>query len=555
MALPGNEVMLGSDGSVEVINDTAIPDADVWDALREQNQPFFQAIASWVTGNRPRGSGGILARDRFIAPGNIVDQMKVAQAAVQNDDVVAGVLESTESLALSRMSIECWDESEENIWNQIASDLDLDSRLREMWRELFTVSQFYAVTWWGTKSYKVKGRDPKTGVKRKKPFNNLRVPLAITLLDPLKVVPVGNLMFNQETLVYMADRGEGKAIADTMENRSNDEVIQRLMVGKYEPDQKERKLLADMGFTTDSMWELNPAYVWRHTATRPQYQRFADVRLKSVFETLDLKVQLREMDRATLLGATNFIVLIKIGDKDKPGKQDEIDRMQAGVRMLARVPIIVGDHRLAIEIITPSTDKTLEPERYNLLNGQLAARLYQTFITNGSSTKDDSLKLARVIARGLESRRHMLRRAVEKNILMPTFERNEQLTEEPTLEFHPHQVALDFDANLAAYYLDLRDRGDVSRQTMLNQVDLDQDQEYKNRKREKDNGYDDVFETQVPFSAPQNTGTSTDNTNGGGGSKNPRSAGRTQGGNRNGGGAAPGSGQGQAPRNPRKRSK
>lgn len=539
-----------------IVNETDIPESEIWNAVTKQ-APEMAAISRWASSTRR--AGGLFERDRYVTPEGIYEQMQMAQDAAENDDIVAGVIEATEAMAFSKMGFEAEDEDEEDIWNQIAANLDLDARLREMWRELFTVSQFYGVTWWGRDSYKVSGINPKTGVKRKKTFPKLTVPVSISLLDPLKVVPVGNLMFNQETLCYVADRGESNKIQEVLDNRASDEVIKTIMVGPYNPDRDERKRLGDLGVSTDKLFVLDSKYVWRHTATRAQYKRFADVRLKSVFEILDLKHQLREMDRAHLLGATNFIVLIKKGDKDHPGKPEEIAALQANVRTLARVPVIVGDHRLAIEIITPSVDKSLESSRYDMLDQKIASRLYQTFITNGNSTRDDSLKLARVVARGMESRRHMLRRALEKNVVKPTFEQNDEFTDMPTLNFHPTQIALDFDQALAAYLLDLRDRGDISRATILNQIDLDQDDEYRNRKREKDNGYDDVFETQVPFSSPngqpfggQTPGAPADNPNGGGG--DPKAAGRTQGGNRSGGGAAPGSGQGQAPRNPRRKS-
>lgn len=38
--------------------------------------------------------------------------------------------------------------------------------------------------------------------------------------------------------------------------------------------------------------------------------------MKSIFELLDLKQQLRQMDRAHLIGGSNFIVLMTMGDKD-----------------------------------------------------------------------------------------------------------------------------------------------------------------------------------------------------------------------------------------------
>lgn len=160
---------------------------------------------SFDTKPAPR-AGGLLERDRYVTPTRIFDQMRTAYDAAENDDVVSGVVESTESLAFSKISIQVDDPDEENLWEQIQEDLDLDARLREMWREDFIVSQFYIATWWGRKTYKLKGKSDQ-GITRKKTYENLLVPLGITILDPMKVVPCGNLLFNQQRLAYVADQG------------------------------------------------------------------------------------------------------------------------------------------------------------------------------------------------------------------------------------------------------------------------------------------------------------------------------------------------------------
>lgn len=125
------------------------------------------------------------------------------------------------------------------------------------------------------------------------------VPVGLTILDPLKVVPVGNLLFNREQLASCADNVHEydviKAVIDGV--RDPDPVISQLMVAPYTPDEVESRMLADDGINPARLFLLNRNNVWRHTDTRSQYQRFATVRLKSCFESLDLKQQLRAMDR------------------------------------------------------------------------------------------------------------------------------------------------------------------------------------------------------------------------------------------------------------------
>lgn len=536
-----------------ILNETDVPNDDIMTALRTQN-PEIAALMRWSqTIQSESRRGGIFERDMYTDPKNIFDEFRVAANAAENDDVVAGVVGATEALAFNKMSLECEDEDEENIWNQIAADMDFDSRLREMWRELFVVSQFYIAILWGKKDYKVEGRTPK-GTRRKKEYKGLNVPVGLTLLDPLKVIPVGNMMFNQERLVYIAEELEAENFDKVLAGEETDDlIVSSLIEGRYQPgDLEKQKLKAITGANLDHLYYLKPENVFRHTETRPQYERFAKVRIRSVFELLDMKRQLRQMDRSFLLAGTNFIVLVTKGTDDRPATGKEIAQLATQVKMSARVPIIVGDHRINVEIITPKLDATLEPNRHNLIDSRITSRLYHILASGNYSSGmkgDDSIKISKVIARGMESRRHMMRRIIEAKIFKPTFEKNDSFkSSAPKLRFHPKRITLDFDSNIATYLQDLRDRGDISRDTMLEELDISQEQEALKRVREKENGFDDVFVPSfVPFS-----GTAPDEVNKGE-QMQPGAAGRRRGGNKNGGGANPDSREpNQAPIRPRR---
>lgn len=574
------------DGRTVVINESGIAGEAIYNALHGPHPEIAQLMRWSITNSGEFGTGrgrvgNLFQRDRYVTPQRVFEQFKTARDIVDSDDVVSGVAESTESLAFNRISFACDDEDEEDIWSQIAFDIDVESRLREMWRELFSVSQFYAVTWWGQKDYKVRGKTV-NGTRRKKVYPNLTVPLGVSILDPTKVVPVGNLMFNQEQLAYVADRTETDLLdAAVLNDPQADPVSRQIIVGKYDPPNYERTVLAGEGIEADWLYILNPRNVWRHTLTRSQYERFAKVRLKSIFELLDLKQQLRQMDRAYLIGGTNFIILIKKGTEHHPARPEEITQLQTQVTTVARIPIIVGDHRLSVEIITPKLDVTLSAEKYSTIDSRITTRLYQMFLVHsgaGTPRSDDSIKLAKVIARGLESRRYMLKRTLEREIMGPCVLANPSLTSQPTLRYHPTRVELDFDPSLVQYILDLRDRGDLSRDSVLNELDFDEDEEAIMRQREA-LYYDKYFTpTNVPFSAP-GPGHLVPVGPGGKPSELPaegapsvgpaptkpkqpsnpvppapnpkavgRSAGRNLGGNRRGGGAAPGTGQGEPPR-------
>ncbi len=588
----------GGERSAVVINTTDLP-SDMISAALGDSQPEVAAMIKW---GRQIRRGGLVERDKYLTPAGIYDQMRLAQEASENDDVVAGVLETTESLAFSKMSVRCDDPDEENIWNQIMDDIDLDTRIREMWREMFSVSQFYAAAWWDIKDYKVTGRNKDTGVQRKKNFRGLRVPTGITLLDPLKIVPVGNFMFNQDQLAWVANREEAHLYDNVLSGQEEDATIQRLLMGQYHPDEIEQARLGKMNIGgAANLYLLNPQTVWRHTATRSQYKPFADIRMKSVFELLDMKNLLRELDRALLLGATNFIVLIKKGSDKMPAQDAELLGLRNSVQTLSQIPVIVGDHRLEIEIITPKMDMSLQPEKYNTIDARITARLYGMFMTGNfaaGAKGDDSMKLIRIVARNLESRRNQIRRSIEREVLHKIWKRNDALANKPTLVFHPKSIAIDFDNGLAAFILDLLDRGWIPSATALEQVDFDIDEEAQKMERQNTE-YPDVFKGLTPLQDPEEQHKLTLDQQkqeqqlllevnkqehkfaletiektpapvvappvGAPAAKkpavkkkaanaDPKSAGRSGGGTRSGGGAAPGSGQGQ-PKDPRRGAK
>jgi hypothetical protein len=103
-------------------------------------------------------------------------------------DGIAGVADISESLAFQRVSWESRDEDIADVFDQLNRDLDLDGLIRTIWRELHT--QVVVAMWWATRQYKVRGQT-EAGNKRKKEYT-LTAPVAMTTLDPTKVVPAGS---------------------------------------------------------------------------------------------------------------------------------------------------------------------------------------------------------------------------------------------------------------------------------------------------------------------------------------------------------------------------
>lgn len=472
-----------------------------------------RALANWAEapdrGKRRRKT--LWDRDRYVTPGKVFEQMAVAYDAA-DDDIVSQFLDSSEALAFQKLKIESDDPDQADVWNQIAADLDLDAFVRQAWRELALVSQYVGVRYMDTRTYRVRGEA--NSRPRRKEIQAF-VPTALGFLDPTRVAPVQMNPLGGQALAWIADEGDDKLFKDVKEGNQNDDLVSELILGRYTPGPHETKQLDREGIDGDRLWLLNPQMVWIHTLTKSTYERWPRIRMKSLFPLLDLKNQVREMDRAFLLGGINFLVLVKRGTENVPASASEVTETAYAVRTQANTPIMVTDHRIEVEIVTPDLSHVLSEEKWNTLDDRIMLRLWGGFsLPDNQSSGETSLSRARVIARNFSSRRHMLKRDIEKNVLAFTANiplNREQFSEKAKLEYTPRRIELEFDVAVAQQWQALRDRGDLSRGTLLDEFDFDQETEARRRKAE-DEKYSKpgkpggVFSpTNVPFDSPQKT--------------------------------------------------
>jgi hypothetical protein len=533
--------------TVTYVNEAGVPQ-DVLDEVRN-NREIASVVERWSqslsSAQYQTPTLDLFNRRRWKQETHLHAQMAACAWAVEYDDVLATLADVTEGLMFEKMRFELYDEDQEDLWNQWAGKVDLDSRLREQARELFKVSQVYVGLWWEQEVFQVRDnlisetidefkakqaereyeeqlrqaelqglpKPPKPpeldgpgrgNRKRRKKFP-VTVPTAMTIFEPTKVIPVGDLMFGRERFAYVADRGEDESIASVMGGDIADGTVLQLIERKYEPTESDKKACEELGIDPGRLWLFKKDAVYRHTLTKAPYERFAPLRLQAILPIIDMKSHLRASDRASLVGNTNFIIVITKGTDKLPAKPAEIENLQEQARVVARLPVLVGDHRLHVEIVAPSTDHTLTESRWQALDARLVFRALQTFspITQGGNSGGGQVsEMSRVVAKGLESRRHMIVRSLERHIFKLVLERNEGvLDERPQLEFSPKRITLDFKADVMAQILKLRDRGDISRETTLEELDYDQEREVLRRARERAE-YDQVFSSATPFASP-----------------------------------------------------
>jgi hypothetical protein len=209
------------------------------------------------------------------------------------------------------------------------------------------------------------------------------------------------------------------------------------------------------------------------------------------------------------LGGINFVVLVTRGSDDRPTNTTEVDQTAAMMRVQSKSPVIVTDHRINIEIITPDIEHILNMEKWKVLDERILMKMWGTFtMPSDAGGSETSLTLGKVIARGLGSRRHMLKRSIEQEIVRATQESELNASQEfdakVRLEYRPRHIELTFDTLLGGMLQELRDRGDLSRETILSELGFDQDLERQRRQEEK-KWEKDFAPVNVPFDSPNKT--------------------------------------------------
>lgn len=520
-----------------------VPELSTGDLAQDpQLRELAGQLSRWVDNARGAiGRTSMFDRGAYTPPDNPYDEMRAARHAVKFDSVVSGVHELTEAYAFQGCKWESDNADESDVFNQLARDMNLDVVLRKMWREEYTSGQFICAKLWGWVDYSVRGYmppeelplesfidpmtgieqmreplDPDTGRPKKKPTKGQKrkkkyrfwAPVGMRIIDSCKVVPVGGGPLGGEQLAWQATPGEIGYYSQSLAGETIDPLMMTFFQGKYTPNFEEAGELGQLGVDIGNLLLMNPGWVFRHTLTKPDYQRFPDIRLKSCFQLLDLKRALMASDRAMLIGAANYILLIRKGLPDEPATAPEMEHLKANYNFIAKMPVIISDHRLEIDIIAPKTDMTLDEKKYDTLNTQILGRLLGTLQgTSAAAGRNDTQQtLSLSLARVMENRRHMMRRTMEKEIARAVVNhpKNKGVFEsEPSLVFTPRNIALAMDSGYTQGLLGLRQQREISRETILEFFGLDEATEAMRMELEE-LYYDDIFQTEIPYAATGN---------------------------------------------------
>lgn len=521
-----------------IVNETNLPDAQVRHAI----ETLFEEHAS-VLGVSPgnsfssysNGGGSLLARAKFQTPKNVLEEIILARDLAERDDDVASTIGMMLAMAFGEGMMHTHeDEVTVALFDKIAKHTNLDLSFQEIYRELLIASQVVTVALFTRTELQIKPQ----GADRSR-TRDIIAPL-IGVLPSEQIRVLDDDTFRTGTLAYKPATGaqeqwlrEFFAPATSpgrkAEMRRENPVLTSLLVEQriLEGEDTQGFMAVDQPDPAygNEVYVLNPRMVDRSTFPKGA-AKYPRPLMTRDFSLLEAKRLLNIMDHALLQGGSNFLVVAKKGSDERPAMPEEISNLHQVVRRASASGVIIGDHRLSIEIITPDLEELLNAQKRGMLGRKIATALLRLpAFSEEKGGGQAVLKDAEIVSRVIHSDRRLVRRHVENNIYDDVVERNPtQFQSGPASIWFPKIVlqGLQYFTDLV---LKLRDRGDISRRSAVQAGGFDYDAEVQARRREKP---DDRIMTApvVPFSGA------------GGGGQDPQ-GGRPPGGSRANG--APGS--------------
>jgi hypothetical protein len=506
----GEMTALSGDGTI--VNETDLPDNVVMQAARDH----FVENASLAWGQSTnfqmynQRQGSMLARSDYRTPTNVIDEIKLARDLAERDDDVASVLRQLIALAYSEgMEHTHADEKSLAIFNEVAKGANLDRAFKEIYREYLIASQFVTAMLFTRKEieFTPRGADSSTTATIASPV------LGVFHSENVRVL--GNDMFGTGVLAY--DPPDSKlrewldeffaprtTAARKAEMGRQDRATANLFTGVVENDPSvtddERPWTwANAG----KMYLLNPRLCFRTTMPKGTW-KYPKPMLTANFSLLEAKRLLNIMDYALLQGGSNFVVVAKKGSDQRPAQPAEVENLMNVVRNASKSGVIVGDHRLSFEIITPELKELLNPEKRRLLGRKIAMRMMGIAERAEESASNGEQSDTEVLTRVVMGDRRDIGRHIENNIYPEVVKRNRgTLTKGPAGIWFPKIIlqGLNYFTELV---LKLRDRGDIARSTAVAAAGFDWETEVSKRRAEIASGADDIMEpASVPHSSEE----------------------------------------------------
>jgi hypothetical protein len=514
----------GDGTHVVVDNRTSLPDDVVREAVyahwvESQALQFGQPSTFQMYATNPQGS--MLSRSPFRTPSNVIEEIKLARSVVDTDDDIAAVVGQAIATAFGD-GMENLHEDEKTVllFNKLcgpvnSGGMNMDRVLKEMYREYLVAASVTSLSLFTRTRYNFQ---PSSGER-------VQAQLATPLVG---VIPAENIrvltndIFGNGELAYeptdpqlrdWLEKFFAKTTSAAIRNQMREEepILAAIFLGKVEVPWND----TDMFTQGKTLYTLNPRMVHRMTMPKGA-SAYPRPPLTANFALLEAKRLLNIMDYSLLQGGTNYIVVAKQGSDQRPAIQSEVDNLTDQVRTASRTGVLVGDHRLDIEIITPDLGELLNPAKRKLIGRKLAMALLripeQVTADAGNEGSRSELEFT---ARTITSDRRDIRRHVEGTIYEEIAERNPStFTKGPPTLWFP-KIILSGVKDFYDSVIKARDRGDIPRKWAVEVLGYPYEAGVSQRRREKAQG-DDLVMTpaEVPFNGGPGNGPPNDTPSG-----------------------------------------
>lgn len=492
-----------------IVNETDLPDALIQEAVQDyfiENSSMAWARSS--TFQNYSGTGSMLTRREYRTPTNVIDEMKLARELAERDDDVAAAIDAMIAIAYAD-GMENFHEDEKTVglFNGVARSANLDMALKEMYREYLITSSLVTASLFTRENVEW---TPTKGDSREE---SMAVPL-IGVLHAEDVRVIGDDTFGTATLAYDPPDAKLRQWLDTFfdphttpamkaELGRTNRVAANMFIGIIEQTDNYWSE-DDQPYNSGRLYLLNPRMVHRTTMPKGTW-KYPRPLLTRNFALLEAKRLLNIMDFALLQGGSNFIVIVKKGTDERPALPGEVQQLTNVVRAASKTGVIVGDHRLSIEVITPDLKELLNPDKRKLIGRKLTQALMRTPEAGTEQAGSEGMKAeTEMQSRVIASDRLDIKRHVERFIYSEVVKRNKRQLGSGAAKLWFPKIVLQGTQFFTDYVLKLRDRGDIPRKWAVEAAGFDYEAGVQQRKRELESGDDEtLIPGTVPHSSPE----------------------------------------------------
>lgn len=502
-----------------VVNETDLPD-EVITTYFEENASVI-GLSPSSTFQTYVATGNLMTRPKWRPPSNIVEEIVMARELADRDDDIAATIGMLQALCFGEgMHHSHRDEVTIGTYDQIGSKAHILSKFKEMYHEWLIAGQVTTAVVFNQEQISF----TPMGADRQRTRSAWIPRIAVLPAEQIRIA--GNDIFGTAKLTYRPFSGRQEvwlmeyfsnqtSAARKSQMRQQDPVLTTLLTEQVAYNNYDDQAGgADWvyGDPRDPIvghyvYTLDDALVHRSTLPKGQAQHPRPMLTRNM-PLLEAKRLLTILDYSLLEAGANFLVVARKGSDAKPALPEEIANLRNTIMRATRSGVLIGDHRLDIEIITPKLDELLNSDKRKLIGRKLAAALLRApdWANSDVAGGQEVLTTTEIISRVAQADRYELAQHMEEHVYGLTAARNNSPTGPAKIWFP--KVTLQGMQFWTQMILGLRDRGDIPRKYAVQYAGFDWDAAVQQRKLEVSSGDDKVMTpAAVPFSSPNAGGT------------------------------------------------